>query len=1313
MILGVLQLFVQTKMKLKYSLMALLLSLSLASVAQTVGGIPFVSGTDDWFIAKNGGTGRGIIDTTGAAYWRNYFGTNNTATYNTALIRKSAYKLYTPLNGNLLIGAVYGRDQIAVNGGSNPDSTIFTSLPSIGASKNGMNPRYWKAEPSSVPAKNDLVDVYTAFRRGGPTVNDSLWLLGSVVTVASSGDRFFDFEYIQDTIKLNKTTGRFTYGPDTGHTAWVFDATTGDATKIGDVIFAADFGSSGLTNAQLRIWTRYSEWRNYNAKHPGNKLKFLIPSSGGEFDGPNGGNTFTKRNDTFGYATVDITGASILYNMTDNTGPTPGPPWGAKDASNNRVDNYAQNAYLDFAVNFTSMGVDPTILFSDPCAPIYNSFMAKSRASTSFTSDLKDLVGPLDFRVASLLPINASTDTITCNSPLGLIVGQSAAADNYYAPYWKWTANSGSGFVTSGGTPISGDTLLNDSAYINKPGTYTVSISKFNGCAAEGTKTITVLADTATPPVNVSVTDSVCNGLSAFRAKIFTITPNNTSLYTLNVTGPGGYNKTDKYTDTVVTAGVYTATMTRKSNGCTRSATFNIQVFPGCAIPLTGNVYDDGNGLLDYTVNAFGLGSLPGTTLYANLLYAAGTTVVQTTAVSGGTYTFPTVSVNTNYIIQLSTVQGVVSQPTPATTLPTNWVNTGENLGAGAGNDGSVNGFLPVSVATSAVSNANFGIDERPESNNLTMASQLNPGGTVQVTVDPLTGSDLEDGTKKGGNTLVFKSLGTNGNIYYNGNPISVGQVVTGFIPALLTADPTFAGAGTVTFNYVWRDSAGFDDLSDAVVTLPFTELSLTGKVWHDKTGLTDNLINGIGKGIFSSVQLYAYLLNSSNVIVDSSRVNPLTGTYSLGLIDANSNYKVRISSDQRGTNISDPGFYGLPFPWVGTGEQFGTNNAAGNGIETGAPNGLMNVTSVTSNISNVDFGIEYTPWAHDKTYYIIADSVPGLTGLPYYTHFIRLNSVAGSTDTTVNSNDSTVMPGRLSGFDVEDGRLKGVNGAVIDTTVFVTLPDANDAVLVYQVGNTNYLLIANPTVTDPSYIFWNPTLGRYEIPLLVPTNLFLFVHMNYQNSMSFQYLYTDSAGLDGRVATYTINSISLPMSISDLVCNKNTAGIELKWTAYELANAAYFNVLSANENGKFRSIGKVLVSAADRGLMQKTYQYTDNSLAEGNKYYRVEMVSQNGAKISTNICNQNNRVLPTSISVSLAPNPSNSNTVLQVSTPENLQLNIQITDLTGRVIMQTNYNANSTSNSILLNTESLKAGVYNVSVDWGTGNRVIKFVKQ
>ncbi len=125
---------------------------------------------------------------------------------------------------------------------------------------------------------------------------------------------------------------------------------------------------------------------------------------------------------------------------------------------------------------------------------------------------------------------------------------------------------------------------------------------------------------------------------------------------------------------------------------------------------VTGNVFDDADG--PGTIDGVGIGSPGGTQLYANLIDPTDNTVVGAVAVNpDGTFSFPGVPAGgVNYRVEISTIQGVQLSPAPVKTLPPGWSAVGENLGSGAGNDGTADRALSITVGSAAPLAANFGI---------------------------------------------------------------------------------------------------------------------------------------------------------------------------------------------------------------------------------------------------------------------------------------------------------------------------------------------------------------------------------------------------------------------------------------------------------------------------------------------------------------------------------------------------------------------------------------------------------------------------
>jgi len=402
-----------------------------------------------------------------------------------------------------------------------------------------------------------------------------------------------------------------------------------------------------------------------------------------------------------------------------------------------------------------------------------------------------------------------------------------------------------------------------------------------------------------------------------------------------------------------------------------------------------------------------------------------------------------------------------------------------------------------------------------------------------------------------------------------------------------------------------------------------------------------------------------------------------------------------------------------LPGLWASTGEQFGNGNGANGGvpaIETGAANGLIAVNTVISNVTNVNFGIESTPYANDKTYQLHPDSLNNkLTGNLTYPHFVKLNAASGSADVDVNTSFPD-MPGVISGNDLEEGNYKGVTGNLMDTTVFITLPDPNYALLAYKTGGTDVLLVANPTIADPSFVFWNPQFSRYQIATLNPQNLLLYVKLVYQTSMSFQYAYKDSARLLGRIGTYTINSTPLPLAISGFDCKSVKNNIRLKWILYDAMDVASVQILRSTNGVNFVQIG--LMNDIDRTAAYKDYSYIDFNPSEGNNFYKIAVVTNNGSKIHSEICNHNVNVQISGVTLNVLPNPTWRNTSLVVVAADVHELKIELLSSIGQTINTQYINARSGSTLIPMETEGLNPGVYNIRVSWDSNVRVLRFVK-
>ncbi|QTN31576.1 DUF11 domain-containing protein [Akkermansiaceae bacterium] len=450
-----------------------------------------------------------------------------------------------------------------------------------------------------------------------------------------------------------------------------------------------------------------------------------------------------------------------------------------------------------------------------------------------------------------------------------------------------------------------------------------------------GTAQVTVPTLTATDPEDASVTSFIINTLPSNGTLYYdgsavtvgqTITSYNASLLTLDPN------------DGAITASfTYSAVDAAGKSSAPATATM-----PFTAIGISGNVFNDANGLLGTPVNTVDGTAYAGPTLYANLV--SGGNVAQVVTVTAGAYNFGTVAANTNYTVVLSTTQGTVGAAAPAASLPSGYVNTGENVGAGTGSDGTVNGSLAVPVVTSSVTNANFGVELIPTATNVSSASQLNPAGTAQVTVPTLTATDPEDTSVT---SFTINTLPTNGTLYYNGSAVTLGQTITSYNASLLKLDPD-DGAITASFTYSAVDAAGKSS-APATATMPFTAIGISGNVFNDANGLLGTPVNTVDGTAYAGPTLYANLVSGGNV---AQVVTVTAGAYNFGTVAANTNYTVVLSTTQGTVGAAAPAA-SLPAGYVNTGENVG----AGTGSD-GTVNGSLAVPVVTSSVTNANFGV-------------------------------------------------------------------------------------------------------------------------------------------------------------------------------------------------------------------------------------------------------------------------------------------------------------------------------------------------------------------
>jgi hypothetical protein len=411
------------------------------------------AGNDDWFTQPAAGAGQFIIDTSGAAAMVARYAID-LPYRRTTWARTMRYPAFSIVNNRLLLDAIFVRDF------HGDDSTVFSS----GGNKNGDDPSSWQCPVSQgIPDKNDILDMMVHVRRAGPNITDSLWMFGGMSLDNTTGNRYFDFEMYQTDLVYNRSTLSFSgQGPDAGHTSWKFDA-AGNIIQPGDIIFSAEYQSSSLTNIEARIWVDSASL----------KINPVAFTWGGLFDGASAGARF-------GYASIQPKASGAYYTGLQCGNGTWGGPFAIILQSDAMATDYTAKQYVEFSVNLTKLGLDPVASFGgEACAMPFRRILVKTRASASFTAELKDFVAPFAFFAPPKVDLQTASASMCNQGSIAEIHVSNPLSTSTY----QWT--------TTDGNIISSPT--GSSVFVDTPGTYVVTQYLFTGCSAYATDTVTIV----------------------------------------------------------------------------------------------------------------------------------------------------------------------------------------------------------------------------------------------------------------------------------------------------------------------------------------------------------------------------------------------------------------------------------------------------------------------------------------------------------------------------------------------------------------------------------------------------------------------------------------------------------------------------------------------------------------------------------------------------------------------------------------------------------------------------------------------------
>jgi hypothetical protein len=360
-----------------------------------------------------------------------------------------------------------------------------------------------------------------------------------------------------------------------------------------------------------------------------------------------------------------------------------------------------------------------------------------------------------------------------------------------------------------------------------------------------------------------------------------------------------------------------------------------------------------------------------------------------------------------------------------------------------------------------------------------------------------------------------------------------------------------------------------------------------------------------------------------------------------------------------------------LPTDWVATGDNYGTNNTAGSGNETGTADLSILVNTTTSNVTGVDFGINKRPTTDDYSFSIASPAINAIKAL-----------------TATNGLDS------LSGADYEDG-VKGKN----NTFKITSISGLNGNTLFYDANN-------NGIVDTLETLAANSIISTYD-----PAKLkFKFTGLN-STSLVFNYTSIDSGGLEDLTpATYAVTwTTPVPVVMVYFNAEKDGATSLLTWATASEINNSHFEIMRSVDAINWIKIGEVEGNGTAQQRQQ--YQFVDRQPLKVN-YYRLNQVDFDGQSELTQIKQVNFDAIITSIFT--YPNPTSGQVTLNINKVNKAAaLSIYVTDLTGRIVVQ-NESIETTNETIAhtLDLTLLQNGMYIIHVVIGEEKQSIKINK-
>lgn len=266
--------------------------------------------------------------------------------------------------------------------------------------------------------------------------------------------------------------------------------------------------------------------------------------------------------------------------------------------------------------------------------------------------------------------------------------------------------------------------------------------------------------------------------------------------------------------------------------------------------------------------------------------------------------------------------------------------------------------------------------------------------------------------------------------------------------------------------------------------------------------------------------------------------------------------------------------------------------------------------------------------------------------------------------------------------------QLTTITGKGAGTSTFTASPGVSQQ-YAYSIDGAPFTLIGSPVVT----------IGNGTIPAVDLSGISALQNIPATSTVTFRYYasgqtLTGGWGYNSPTAATADNGLDIagalntlvPVSISSFTGSYTNKTSLLKWTAGAEINISKYAVERSTDGRTFTEIGFVNANGSNE------YAYTDATATVSINFYRLRIVGLNELKYTAVV-----KVLSDAFGskLNVYPSPAVNNINAEFTTENKAMANVQMTDASGRIVIQKNLPVQQGYNNLSFDVNILNRGMY------------------